>query len=248
MSVFNLAAFNTACSFLTRFGRGSIVSAHIIAESVFWYPVVGLLLGSLGSFIVWFCSTFLDNYIAPWGIAWVYVLFNIWATRGMHWDGLADLSDALGGDASQSRFWEIIKDSSLGAFGCLSIIVAFSGMLIAVYTSVLQHNYYILILAPFLGRTLCLLFIAIAKPYASNSLSGTVYSGAKFGHLLFWAFIMVSSLLILFSLETIIIFLIACCAVFVYLAKISKNNGGFNGDFLGAIIIITELLALGILS
>jgi len=251
MSFLSFNSFETACAFFTRFGRARIVSAQQIAESVFWYPVVGLLLGLLSSCIVWFCLNFLDNHIAPWGIAWLYVLFNVWVTRAMHWDGLADLCDAAGSNVDKVRFWEIIKDSCLGTFGCLALIVFFSGMLIAVHANILLENYYILILAPLLGRAFCLFFTRVASPYTSpyakNSLSGAVYPGVKFAHLLFWAFIIICSLLVLFELATLIIFLLACAALFAYLTKIAKANAGYNGDFLGAIIIIVELLAFGIL-
>lgn len=247
MSFLSLSAFETACSFLTRFGRARIVSAHTIAESAFWYPVVGLLLGILGSLAVWFCITYLDNHINPWWIAWVYVVFIIWVSRGMHWDGLADLSDAAGANVSQTRFWEIIKDSNLGTYGGLSLIVVFSGMLITVHGSILLQNYYILTLAPFIGRAMCLFFIGISSPFPVDSLSTTVSTGVRFPHLIFWALIMLCLLLILFRLETIAVFLIACCVFFAYLAKVAKNNGGFNGDFLGTIIVVTELLAFGIL-
>lgn len=244
----SLTAFETACSFLTRFGRARIVSAKTIAEAAFWYPLVGLLLGTLGYIIVWLCISTLSNYISLWSIAWFYVLFNLWITRAMHWDGLADLSDGLGSNVTDKiRFWQITTDSRLGVYGCLSLVSVFSGMIIATYGNILQQNYIILLLAPFLSRAFCLFFTRLASPYTSESLSGAIYPGVALVHLLFWAFVMLCFLLIMFSFTSTIIFLAACCALMIYLAKIAKNNGGFNGDFLGTVIVITELIALGIL-
>lgn len=43
-------------------------------------------------------------------------------TGGLHWDGLADIADGLGGGRDPASRLEIMKDSRIGAFGALALI------------------------------------------------------------------------------------------------------------------------------
>ena len=48
-------------------------------------------------------------------------------TGGFHEDGLADLTDGLGGSMKREKALEIMKDSRIGSFGTLSLIIALGG-------------------------------------------------------------------------------------------------------------------------
>ncbi len=50
-------------------------------------------------------------------------------TGGFHEDGLADLADGLGGVVSRERALEIMKDSRIGTFGALALILTLVGKL-----------------------------------------------------------------------------------------------------------------------
>lgn len=45
-------------------------------------------------------------------------------TGGFHEDGLADVADGLGGSLDRSRALEIMKDSRVGAFGAMALVMA----------------------------------------------------------------------------------------------------------------------------
>ena len=45
-------------------------------------------------------------------------------TGGFHEDGLADVADGLGGSADRSRALEIMKDSRIGAYGAMALVLA----------------------------------------------------------------------------------------------------------------------------
>ena len=52
---------------------------------------------------------------------WIWTLALLWTTRCLHWDGVADLADACGSGAAGERFWQIMRDSRLGALGALAV-------------------------------------------------------------------------------------------------------------------------------
>jgi adenosylcobinamide-GDP ribazoletransferase len=49
---------------------------------------------------------------------------TVWMTGAFHEDGLADLADGLGGSADRHRALEIMKDSRIGAFGAIALVLA----------------------------------------------------------------------------------------------------------------------------
>jgi adenosylcobinamide-GDP ribazoletransferase len=49
---------------------------------------------------------------------------TLWLTGGLHEDGLADVADGLGGFVPRERALEIMKDSRLGAYGAMALVMA----------------------------------------------------------------------------------------------------------------------------
>jgi len=101
------------------------------AASLAWFPVVGFLLGTIlyGLSLPW---RFLPISLWPSGISVLLVAADICLTRGLHLDGLADWADSLGGLQKREKRLAIMKDSSLGAFGVLALIVALFAKWIAI--------------------------------------------------------------------------------------------------------------------
>jgi adenosylcobinamide-GDP ribazoletransferase len=82
-----------------------------------WFPVVGAVLGLLG--------VAMARLPLPPPLAALLVL-AVWAlvTGGLHEDGLADTFDAFGGGRSREDIFRILKDSRLGAFGALALVLS----------------------------------------------------------------------------------------------------------------------------
>jgi len=92
-------------------------------SSLIWFPVIGLLLGLVlyGTNLLWGLLPF-----TPWhsGTALFLLAMDICMTRGLHLDGLADWADSIGGFFQREKRLSIMKDTSLGAFGVLALLVA----------------------------------------------------------------------------------------------------------------------------
>lgn len=119
---FTLNGFGTAVKTLTAIPwRGR--HADDFAASLPWFPVIGLLLGSIlyGLSLVWNLLP-----VTPWpaGVALFLTAADICLTRGLHFDGLADWADSIGGLLQREKRLAIMKDTSLGTFGGLALVLA----------------------------------------------------------------------------------------------------------------------------
>ena len=109
-----------AWAFLTRLPGGAHPRHDAdLGRSVPWFPLVGALVGALSGAAFW---ALWSPFGAPLA-ATAAIATGIALTGGFHEDGLADTTDALGGSTPQERF-EIMKDSRLGTFGTLALLLS----------------------------------------------------------------------------------------------------------------------------
>ena len=89
-------------------------------------------------------------------------------TGGFHEDGLADVADGLGGSYQRDRALEIMKDSRVGAFGALALVLVLitKVALLATLTSVdAQAALGTLLLAHVASRTWPMLTIRLLPDF-----------------------------------------------------------------------------------
>ncbi|KGH14531.1 adenosylcobinamide-GDP ribazoletransferase [Comamonas thiooxydans] len=77
---------------------------------------------------------------SPLAAALISTAGTLWLTGGFHEDGLADVADGLGGLVPPERALEIMKDSRIGAYGVMALLMALltKVVLIALLLSVMQ--------------------------------------------------------------------------------------------------------------
>jgi adenosylcobinamide-GDP ribazoletransferase len=75
----------------------------------------------------------------------------VWLTGAFHEDGLADVFDGLGGSGDRNRALEIMKDSRVGAFGAIAIMLALMCK-VALLTLIGDVSAPLLVLALFTGQ------------------------------------------------------------------------------------------------
>jgi adenosylcobinamide-GDP ribazoletransferase len=120
-----------AVQFFTRIpltgavGRWLDYSPGRLRASAGHFPGVGLLVGALGALV--YAGVFLSLAQGPWNAlvaAALSTAATVLLTGAFHEDGLADVADALGGAFERERALEIMKDSRIGAFGTLALVLA----------------------------------------------------------------------------------------------------------------------------
>jgi adenosylcobinamide-GDP ribazoletransferase len=83
------------------------------------FPLVGALVGALGAAVLLFASMLWPPTVA----ALLALAATMFITGAFHEDGLADTLDALGGAVPRERALAIMKDSRIGSYGAVALIV-----------------------------------------------------------------------------------------------------------------------------
>lgn len=96
------------------------IAGERAAEATWAYPLVGAVLG----FAVGVMGMLLGWIGTPPGIAAAVILAAFaFLTGAMHEDGLADCADGFGGAAEPDKRLELMKDSRIGAFGAIALVI-----------------------------------------------------------------------------------------------------------------------------
>jgi adenosylcobinamide-GDP ribazoletransferase len=100
-------------------------SPHMLRASAAHFPGVGLVVGVVAATV--FAGLMLllpDAALSSVVAAALSTVVTTLLTGGFHEDGLADVADGLGGSYDRERALDIMKDSRVGAFGAMALVLA----------------------------------------------------------------------------------------------------------------------------
>ena len=99
-------------------------SPAMLRASAAHFPGVGWVVGCLTAAVFAGLMTALPvQPAAPWVAAVLSTVFSALLTGAFHEDGLADLADGLGGSLDRERALDIMKDSRVGTYGALALVL-----------------------------------------------------------------------------------------------------------------------------
>lgn len=115
------ADLRLALMILTRIPTGSapLPSDATLARAVWAYPIAGALVGLISG-TVYYAAARLHLPAAALALA-----ASVLVTGALHEDGLADFCDGLGGGKGATQKLAIMRDSRIGAYGAVALIVVF---------------------------------------------------------------------------------------------------------------------------
>ncbi len=231
----------TALSFFTRipFPKWCTFEKAYQFQAVKYFPFAGIIIGGLAGLVFYCCQLILPMALSVILSMAATTLF----TGALHEDGFMDVCDGFGGGWSKERILAIMKDSLIGAFGVVGIVLLF----------LIKYNCQVEIIASQLP------FVLIAAHALSRMVAGTFVnthqyarienSKAKdYAHKLStfnFIFMIFTGILPLALLGNVWFFAIL---IPVYLCKyllgryFNKWIGGFTGDCIGATQQITEVV------
>ena len=99
-------------------------SPAMLRESAGHFPGVGWIVGALGTAVFVLALYLLPGEAGALAAALLCIAATAWLTGAFHEDGLADVADGLGGARERERALEIMKDSRIGAFGAIALVLA----------------------------------------------------------------------------------------------------------------------------
>ena len=100
-------------------------SPAMLRASAAHFPGVGVVVGGLVTLATAALLAVLPpGPFSPLVAAVLGAVLSVLVTGGFHEDGLADVADGLGGSYDRERALVIMKDSRVGAFGVLAVVLA----------------------------------------------------------------------------------------------------------------------------
>ncbi|MDR0348324.1 MAG: adenosylcobinamide-GDP ribazoletransferase [Tannerella sp.] len=246
-----LAAF----TFFTRlpFWRLCNIPSDHFKHIVPHWPFVGWLTGGSMACIFWLSGQLFTPLTA------VLLTFSgrLLLTGALHEDGLADFLDGMGGGKTKERILAIMKDSSIGSYGVLGLILYFALWITSVHTISTHYPLYITCILLFTGdiwskwsaSQLINLLPYVRK--ASESKSKLIYERMSFPRFLTGltgVILPVVQILIFTNVfeKAGMIILIAGLAPVITAALLAgymkRRIRGYTGDCCGATFLLCELL------
>lgn len=214
-----------------------------LKDAVRYLPLVGWLVGVVAALVIGLLSD-----IVPLEVAIILSMaVTAYMTGAFHEDGLADSVDGLGGGWKKEQVLTIMKDSRLGSYGALALILA----LLLKFESLLHIPLPLLPLVLFAGHAVSRLAAVLvmatqeyvrdegkAKPMASKLSNTSLILATVFG-----------LLPMLFLPLQLWAAMLPVVIVWLWFSRILKKRlGGYTGDCLGAMQQLTELaFYLGVL-
>ena len=102
-------------------------SPAMLRASAAYFPLIGVVIGGWVVLLTAALMHYLPTAYAPLVAACFGTAWSVWLTGAFHEDGLADVADGLGGSYDRERALVIMKDSRVGAFGAIAIVLALMG-------------------------------------------------------------------------------------------------------------------------
>lgn len=230
-------------------------SPQLQHASVAHLPGVGWLVGAWGAACLMATGWLLAP--SPWMPLVAAVLSTVatlWLTGGLHEDGLADVADGLGGFVPPERALEIMKDSRLGAYGAMALVMALLAKLSLVallvdihvqWAALLLCSIHVLSRMAPLALMQCLPYLGQAAHSKAVHAAGRPLSAIGLVAAILWCLPALALTGWLGSLPLVIgLVLPGALAMAAMVRWLRRRLGGMTGDCLGAAQQVCELAML----
>ncbi len=209
------------------------------ARAVWSYPLVGLVIGAIAG-IAGLAG--LQVGMPPAVAAGLVLATQMLITGAMHEDGLADMFDGFWGGYTPERRLQIMRDSQIGTFGVLALIIT-TGLRWLSVAFLLPMGIAPIVAAAILSRALMPAVMSTLRLARPKGLSATVgrpqrrlaLASLGLALVLAWALLGTLSLPLL---------LLGCGVAALVAVLAQRKIGGQTGDVLGATQLLSETVML----
>lgn len=212
-----------------------------LSRCIWAFVPVGLLMGACGGFVFWLCV----RVGLPQSIAAILTIAaQIMICGGLHEDGLADFFDGLGG-RTQERRLEIMRDSRIGSFGALSLLLGIGLKIVSLaHYHTPAYAFAALLAAGAGGRAAMVFIILRLRPVRRDGLAHELQARPLMpGIIVIIAAGLATWLLLPPMIATVTIVGAGLVALAMAL-HLRRTLGGYTGDTLGATETLAEITML----
>ncbi len=164
-----LSLFLCAVQFLTRIPTPRLhdFEPDWISRSARYFPLVGLLVGAICAGVFWGASQVWSGTVS----AVLAVAVGVLITGAFHEDGLADTADGLGGGQTVAKRLTIMKDSRVGTYGVVTLVMVLGAKVAALSGLAPATGAWALVAAHAAGRGASVIAM-VALPYVGDAKAG----------------------------------------------------------------------------
>ena len=214
-------------------------NAEILSKSSKYFSLIGIIVGSIGA-LVFYGS----HLILPKEIALIFsMIATIYTTGAFHEDGFADVCDGFGGGYTKDKILSIMKDSLLGTYGVVGILL----LLLLKFYSLLHIETAVIplvIIAAHSTSRFMATTLIYTQPYVRNTQSKSKPAATKitFSMVLINGIIAILPLVLFFKIPLFLILIPMYLSKIFLARKFNKWIGGQTGDCAGAVQQISEVV------
>jgi adenosylcobinamide-GDP ribazoletransferase len=228
-----------AFQFLTRLPVSRIShQSDSLSRSTKFFPLIGLVVGLGASVLQHLLAPHLNRAL----VALLILIYLVLITGGLHEDGLADTVDAFGGGWNREQILTILRDSRIGSFGALALVLSVLARFLLL--SILPVNRFtaFVVSAHVLCRWTTLPLSCFLRPARENDGQGARVA-QKISPVSFLLGTMLSFAIVFYLMRSefwipvLVAFVIAALSGLYYFRRI----GGITGDCFGATNQMTEI-------
>jgi adenosylcobinamide-GDP ribazoletransferase len=233
----------TACLvFLTRIplAVAGLDAERKLARSAWAFGVVGVLVGGIGAVVYAIAWGF---GLAPLVAATLAVAAMTAVTGALHEDGLADTVDGFGGGRDREAKLLIMRDSRLGAFGAVALMLTLV-LKIATLAALAEPAVVasVLVAAATASRAAMVVVMAVLAPARADGLGASSGAPSVATAAAGVALAVIVAFAVVPAAVGLLVGVVAGGAAMAWLAH--RQIGGHTGDVLGATQQVTEIAAL----
>jgi adenosylcobinamide-GDP ribazoletransferase len=228
-----------AFQFLTRLPISRIpYRPDSLSRSAKFFPVVGLVIGLGASGL----QRMLTPHLSRALVALLVLTFLVLITGGLHEDALADAADAFGGGWKREQVLTILRDSRIGSFGALALVISVLARFLLLSTLPVNRFMALVVSAHVLGRWTTLPLSYFLRPAREDDGQGArVAQKISATSLLAGTLLSLAIVLCLlrrtFWIPVLAAFVVSAFTGVYYFRRI----GGITGDCFGATNQLTEI-------
>lgn len=209
-----------------------------------YWPLVGWLTGGAMAAVIYFGCLIVPHDVAILAAIAVRVLL----TGALHEDGLCDFFDGMGGGTSSERILEIMKDSRIGTYGVLGVLLYMLLLFFTLSSMPYPMTAFAVLAADPYAKMLAAQAIQML-PYArteEESKAKTVYRrmSVRASVILFvQGFLPMAVFLWFFHgyVDWTLVVFVPCLVMYLLYLIIYKKLHGYTGDCCGALFLLVEL-------